>query len=51
MRITLPDGRQRTPEGVILGLGPGQKEAFRVLAWQDEINLTTGGPQRPAENR
>lgn len=36
MRITLPDGRQRTPEAVILILGPGEKEAFRVLAWKDE---------------
>jgi len=51
MRITLPDGRQRTPEGVILVSGSGEKEAFRGLAWQDQIDLTTGGPQRPAENR
>ena len=51
MRITFPDGRQRTPEGVILILGPGEKEAFRVLAWQDEIDLSTGGPLRPADHR
>jgi general secretion pathway protein K len=51
MRITFPDGRQRSSEGVILISGPGGKAAFRVLAWQDEIDLTTGGPQRPAENR
>jgi hypothetical protein len=31
--------------------GGDEKQPFRVLAWQDEINLTTGGPQRPAENR
>jgi general secretion pathway protein K len=51
MRITLPDGRQRTPEGVILASGPSDKEAFRVLAWQDEIDRRTGGPPRPAESR
>ena len=51
MRITFPDGRQRTPEGVILILGPGEKEAFRVLAWQDGIDLSTGGPLRPAAHR
>jgi general secretion pathway protein K len=36
MRITLPDGRQRSPEGVILISGSGGEAAFRVLAWQDE---------------
>jgi general secretion pathway protein K len=51
MRITLPDGRQRTPEGVILASGPSDKVAFRVLAWQDEIDRRTGGPPRPAETR
>jgi general secretion pathway protein K len=51
MRITFPDGRRKTPEGVILVLGPGEKQAFRVLAWQDEIDPRTGGPPRPAENR
>lgn len=51
MRITLPDGRKRTPEGVILIAGGDEKQPFRVLAWQDEINLTTGGPPRPEENR
>jgi general secretion pathway protein K len=51
MRITFPDGRQRTPEGVIMILGPGEKEAFRVLAWQDEVDPGTGGAERPAENR
>jgi general secretion pathway protein K len=38
MRITFPDGRQRSSEGVILISGPGGKAAFRVLAWQDEID-------------
>jgi general secretion pathway protein K len=51
MRITLPDGRQRRPEGVIQILGPGEKEAFRVLAWQDEIDLSTGGATGPSQNR
>jgi general secretion pathway protein K len=36
MRITLPDGRRRSAEGVISISGPGGKAAFRVLAWQDE---------------
>jgi general secretion pathway protein K len=47
MRITLPDGRQSRPEGIIGILGPGEKEAYRVYAWRDEIDPTTGG----AENR
>ncbi len=51
MRITFPDGQRRTPEGVITISGAGAKEAFAVLAWQGEIDRTTGGPQRPAENR
>jgi general secretion pathway protein K len=51
MRITFPNGQQRTPEGVITISGSGAKEAFAVLAWQDEIDLTTGGPPRPAVNR
>lgn len=51
IHITFPDRRQRTSEGVILMLGAGEKEAFQVLAWQDEIDLDTGGRQRPGENR
>ncbi len=51
MRITLPDGRQTTPEGVITLLGSGANEAFRVLAWKDEIDPNTGRAQRPAESR
>jgi general secretion pathway protein K len=51
MRITFPDGQRRTPEGVITISGSDAKEAFAVLAWQDEIDLTTGGPPRPAVNR
>jgi general secretion pathway protein K len=51
MRITFPDGRRRTPEGVIMIAGSGEKEGFAVLAWHDETDLRAGGPQRPAENR
>lgn len=51
MRITLPDGRQRMPEAVIMILSPGEKQAFRVLAWQDEIDPDRAGRRRPAENR
>jgi general secretion pathway protein K len=46
MRITLPDGRQARPEGVIMILGAGEKEAYRVFAWRDEIDPATGGAQR-----
>lgn len=46
MRIILPDGRQSRPEGTVMILGPGEKEAYRVFAWRDEIDLATGGPHR-----
>lgn len=51
MRITLPDGRQRTPEAVILIRGPAEKEAFRVLAWNSDISPDRGGRPRPTESR
>ncbi|RXT36451.1 general secretion pathway protein GspK [Bradyrhizobium betae] len=51
MRIALPDGRQRTPEAVILISGPGETEAFRVLAWQDEIDPYRGGRPAPSASR
>lgn len=51
MRISLPDGRQRSPEAVIQILGPGEKEAFRVLAWQDEIDPYRGGRPAPSAIR
>jgi general secretion pathway protein K len=51
MRITLPDGRQRMPEAVIQISGPGEKEAFRVLAWTDEVDPERGGRPRPREGR
>ena len=37
IRINLPNGRQRTSEAIIAIPPAGEKEAFRVLAWQDEI--------------
>ncbi len=51
MRITLPDGRQRMPEAVIQIPGPGEKEAFRVLAWTDEVDPERGGRPRPRDSR
>ena len=51
MWITLADGRQRTPEAVILIPGPGEKEAFRVLAWKDEVDPDRGGRPRPMESQ
>jgi general secretion pathway protein K len=51
MRITLADGRQRMPEAVIQIPGPGEKEAFRVLAWTDEVDPVRGGRPRPPEGR
>jgi general secretion pathway protein K len=51
MQITLPDGTQRTPEAVILIPRPGEKEAYRVLAWKDEIDPDRGGRPRPRGNR
>lgn len=49
MRITLPGGRQRMPEAVIQISGPGEKEAFRVLAWTDEVDPEREGRPRPRE--
>lgn len=51
IQITLRDGRQRTPEAVIQIPGPGEKEAFRVLAWTDEVDPDRGGRPRPRKNR
>ena len=47
MRIILPDGRQSRPEAVIMIVGPGEKEAYRVYARRNDIDLARGG----AENR
>lgn len=45
MRITLPDGRQSTPEAIIGIGGPSEKEAYRVYAWRNEIDPATGRAQ------
>jgi general secretion pathway protein K len=37
IRIKLPNGRQRTSEAVIAIPPAGEKEAFRVLAWREDI--------------
>lgn len=37
IHMTLSSGRQKTSEGVIMMSGPGENEAFRILAWQDGI--------------
>jgi general secretion pathway protein K len=43
VHVTFPNGRHKASEGVILMSGPGeQNEAFRVLAWRDEIDPDTG---------
>jgi general secretion pathway protein K len=49
IRFALPSGRLKISEGVIL-ISPGEKEAFRVLAWRDEIDVGTN-LQRLSENR
>ncbi|OAF15856.1 general secretion pathway protein GspK [Bradyrhizobium centrolobii] len=51
VRITLADGRQRTPEAVIQIPPAGEKQAFRVLAWTDEIDPERAGRPRPMESR
>jgi general secretion pathway protein K len=45
MRIILPDGRQSRPEAVIMIMGPGEKEAYRVFAWRNDINPAAGGAE------
>lgn len=51
IRITLADGRQQTPEAVIQIPAPGEKQAFRMLAWTDEIDPERAGRPRPMESR
>jgi general secretion pathway protein K len=46
LRITLPDGRESRSEGVIMMAGPGEKGAYRIFTWRDEIDPATGGTQR-----
>lgn len=38
IRVILPNGRQKISEGVIMIPPAGEKEAFHVLAWQDDID-------------
>ena len=45
MRIVLADGRQSRPEAVIMIMGPGEKEAYRVFAWRHEVDPAMGGAQ------
>jgi general secretion pathway protein K len=49
IRFTLPSGRPKISEGVIL-VSPGEAEAFRVLAWQDDAE-TGSNLQRRSEDR
>ncbi|WP_415914717.1 general secretion pathway protein GspK [Rhodopseudomonas palustris] len=50
MRIGFADGRQRTPEAVIMILEAGEREAYRVLAWRDELEPGMAA-QRPEQSR
>lgn len=38
VRITRPDGREKMTETVIKVLGLGERGAFRVLAWRDDLD-------------
>jgi general secretion pathway protein K len=38
IRVILPNGRQKTSEGVIMIPPVGEKEAFHVLAWQEDVD-------------
>lgn len=51
MRISLPDGRQKTSEGVIMVTDAAVGQPYQVLSWRDEIDPVTGGPRRPVESR
>jgi len=42
MKITLSDGQQKVPEIVIRVSEPGDKIAYRVLAWRDDIGQALG---------
>lgn len=39
IRVNLPNGRQSLSEGVIAIPPAGEKEAFHVLAWQDNVGV------------
>ena len=46
MRIVLPDGRQSTPEAIIRIMSAGEKEAYQVYAWKNDIDSAAGGPEK-----
>ena len=46
MRITLPDGRQSRPEGVVALLGAGDSAAYRIFTWRDDIDPVVGSSRR-----
>ncbi|CAL76041.1 Putative general secretion pathway protein K [Bradyrhizobium sp. ORS 278] len=37
IHLTLSSGRRRTSEVVIMIAGPGEREAYRVLSWHDDL--------------
>jgi general secretion pathway protein K len=46
VRVILPGGRQRMSEGIIALAEPGEKGAYQVYTWRDDIDPATGAPQR-----
>lgn len=50
MLIASPGRQEKTAEVVIMLMTQGN-EPYRVLSWQDDIDLNTGGPRSPAEAR
>ncbi len=46
VRVILPDGRQSMSEGIIALAEPGEKGAYQVYTWRDDIDPATGAPQR-----
>ena len=50
MRVVLSDGRQSRPEGIIMILGPGEKEAYRIFTWRSGLDQMIGRPPQAGEN-
>lgn len=50
MRVVFSDGRQSSPEGIIMILGPGEKEAYRIFTWRSGLDRMTGRPPQAVEN-
>ena len=46
VRVVLPNGRQSMSEGIIALAEPGEKGAYHVYTWRDDIDPGTGAPQR-----